>query len=200
MGTRKPRTGRIVRLAIADPPYPPQISERFDLVDGSARLSTRSRARRYYGDHPDAGEWDLPERHRRLMLELLAEFDGWAIATSPDGLAAYGDLPTSARIFAWVVPNRPPSGRRIRACWEAVILFPPEGRRGRIQGRAAVPDVLIAPGPRIGFTGAKPAVWTRWVLDALGYDPDLDELVDLFPGSGSVSTVLAHHQPSIGGM
>lgn len=39
----------------------------------------------------------------------------------------------------------------------------------------------------IGFPGAKPAAWTRWVLDALGYDPETDELVDLFPGSGSIT-------------
>jgi hypothetical protein len=44
---------------------------------------------------------------------------------------------------------------------------------------------------RAGFVGAKPPAWTRWVLDALGYDPERDEVVDLFNGSGAVAGALA---------
>jgi len=35
--------------------------------------------------------------------------------------------------------------------------------------------------------GAKPRAWTRWVLDMLGYDPDVDTVDDLFGGSGAVT-------------
>lgn len=41
------------------------------------------------------------------------------------------------------------------------------------------------------LAGAKPAAWTRWVLDCLDYDPEVDELHDLFPGSGMVAAAAA---------
>lgn len=196
-----------MRLAIADPPYPPSFNERFDLAGGGARLVSRSRARRWYGDgtrpsderaadfHPAAGEWDDPARHRRLLEELVAEFDGWAIATTPDGLDHYRPLPVSARVMAWVKPTAMPTSHRIASRWEAVIVQAPPDRRARQRDDSGtfwqVPDVLIAPAPALGFAGAKPPRWTRWVLDALGYDPDTDELVDMFPGSGSVAAAAA---------
>lgn len=187
-----------MKLAIADPPYPPLFGERFDTADGSPRLTVRSRARRWYGDgtrahsdsppadfHPNAGRWDDLSEHRRLLKRLTDEFDGWAIATTPDGLGAYHPLPVSARVMAWVRPNGMPGGQALMSRWEPVIVFVPEGRRARAGER--VSDVLVAAAPRKGFAGAKPAEWTRWVLAALGYAPGEDELVDLFPGSGSVA-------------
>lgn len=184
-----------MRLAIADPPYPPIFSERFDSASGDPRIVTRSRAVRWYGDpnasataaadyNPDAGRWDDITEHRRLMLDLIDQYDGWAIATTPDGLEAYRPLPIAARVMAWVRPNGMPGGGRLMSRWEPVIVFVPESRRAR---GVKVSDVLIASSPRIGFAGAKPAEWTRWVLDALGYAPGADELVDVFPGSGSVA-------------
>jgi hypothetical protein len=41
------------------------------------------------------------------------------------------------------------------------------------------------------FIGAKPAAWTRWVLDAMTYDPESDEVFDMFHGSGSVTDALS---------
>lgn len=189
-----------MRLAIADPPYPPQFAERRDRPGGKVRVTMRSRARRYYGDgtrpsderpadhHPDAGEWDDPRRHRLLLEQLHDEFDGWAIATCADGLEHYSPLPLPCRVMAWVCPNAPAGNNRLRNTWEPVIVCAPEGRRG---GKGTVPDVLVAAAPRIGFAGAKPHQWTRWVLDALGYDADEDELVDMFPGSGAVASAAA---------
>ncbi|PFG16294.1 hypothetical protein ATK74_0828 [Propionicimonas paludicola] len=189
----------MARLCIADPPYPPAASVRFDRPGG--RVVKRSRARRYYGDgtrprqerpadfHPAAAEWDDPARHAALAQQLATEFDGWAIATTPDGISAYGELP-EVRIMAWIKPNNPPTAHRIRGCWEAVLVCPPRDRRA---GRAGdfVNDVLTAPSPRIGFVGAKPAAWTWWVLDALGYQPDTDDVIDLFPGSGGVQAAVS---------
>lgn len=187
-----------MRFAIADPPYPPHVTMRYDVPGG--RVVTRSRARRYYGDgtrsagekpadfHHAAGEWDDPGRHRELLELLHAEFDGWAIATTPDGIAAYGTLPIDTRLLAWIQPNAQPGGGRIRRSWEAVIAYTPALRRGRGTGWP-IPDTLTASHPTGGFVGAKPAAWTRWVLDVLGFNPDLDTLADLFPGSGAVT----HH-------
>lgn len=188
------------RLAIADPPYPPHVTERYDLADGSARIVTRSRARRYYGDgphgtnrsradfHPAAGEWDDPARHRALLEQLVDEFDGWAIATTLDGLDCYRPLPPGARTMIWRKLTSTRGSGRISNTLEAVIVFTPPARRGRIDGLGQVPDFLQAEPPKIGFPGAKPEKWTRWVLDALAYNPDEDEILDLFPGSGSVSS------------
>lgn len=190
-----------MRLAIADPPYPP-------FVGAGGR---KNRASRWYGEgqrsstdrpadnHPDAAEWDAPRRHRELLEELSGSFDGWAIATSPDGLAAYAPLPEACRIMAWVKPNAQPGAHRLRSTWEPVILFPPEGRRSNRGGAGSLSDVLTASAPRVGFVGAKPTQWTRWVLDALSYDPSTDEVVDYFTGSGLVSRALAQLELTFGG-
>lgn len=186
------------RLAVADPPYPPFVGS------GGAK----ARASRWYGDgqrsrkdrpadvHADASEWDDPARHHRLLVDLLDGYDGFAIATSPDGLAAYGPLPAAVRIMAWVKPNAAPGAHRLRSLWEPVILYPPAGRRSNRNGAGMVPDVLTAPAPRVGFVGAKPPEWTHWVLDALGYEEG-DEVTDLFPGSGLVAQALAHRQLAV---
>lgn len=189
-----------MKLAIADPPYPPMFGERRDRVDGPLRVYSRSRALRWYGEgprsasdvpaadfHSAAGDWDDLNEHRALMADLIEAFDGWAIATTPDGLGAYYPLPVSARVMVWHRPTAMPGGGRIVSKWEAVIVFVPEGRRNRNDGEL-VPDVLTAVAPRGNFVGSKPATWTRWVLAALGYDPSTDTVEDLFPGSGAVST------------
>lgn len=194
-----------MRLAIADPPYPPSVSERHDTASGIPRLTIRSRARRYYGDgpqdqkrqradfHPAAAEWDDPARHRLLLEQLLAEYDGWAIATSLDGLDCYRPLPPGARTMIWRKLTSTRGGGRIANTMEAVIAYPHHTRRGRggtVTGQ--VPDFLqCEPPARSHFPGAKPPRWTRWVLDALGYDQDTDTVDDLFPGSGYVRTEIA---------
>lgn len=183
-----------MKLAIADPPYPPMVSAG----------GRRTRASRWYGDnqrsakdrpadrHPDAGEWDDPARHRALLDDLLGEYDGWAIATTPDGIFAYAPLPVECRIMVWHRSNAAPGAHRLRSLWEAVIVFPPVGRRSNRNGAGCVPDVLTCPLPRDrAFIGAKPQAWVEWVLDALGYDPTADTVDDLFPGSGAVGAVLA---------
>lgn len=192
-----------MRLAIADPPYPPLFRERFDLAGGGSRVTMRSRATRWYGEgprsstdapradvHPEAAKWDDLSAHRELLLHLVENFDGWAIATTPDGLGAYHPLPINAQIMAWHRPTAMPGGGRLIERWEPVIVYIPEERRTRAGARVSNVLTAVAPSARGGrrsFVGAKPAEWTRWVLDALGYDSATDDLVDLFPGSGAVS-------------
>lgn len=176
-----------MRLAIADPPYPPMLK---------AAGGVKNRASRWYGEgqrshtdrpadfHPKAADWDDPDRHRQLLADLIAGYDGWAIATTPDALEIYTPLPVGVRIMAWIKPNAQPGAHRLRSMWEPVILYPPKGRRSNV-GRGQISDVLTANAPRGGFKGQKPEAWTRWVLAALCYEPS-DEVHDLFPGSGAV--------------
>lgn len=188
-------TTESARLAIADPPYPP---------------SRRGRpvGSRWYGDlahtlgpgsyaadhHPDAAEWDDPARHRALLEELLGAYDGWAIATSVDGVDAYLPLPIEVRRMVWVKPNAMPGPARIHNKHELVLVYPPAGRRTSRGGLGCVPDVLIEPKRNDGFAGAKPPAWTRWVLDALSYNPETDTVDDLFRGSGAVAAATAQGQ------
>ncbi len=177
-----------MKLAVADPPYPPFI--------GSG--GRKNRASRWYGtgqrslkdmpadNHPDAHKWDDPSNHRLLLEELMDRFDGWAIATSVDGMSAYGELPIGARVMAWVKPNAIPGAHRLRSNWEPVIVYPPQGRRSNRTSRGSISDVHTASAPR-GFIGEKPESWTHWVLDAFLFDPSLDHVTDVFPGSGAVA-------------
>lgn len=178
-----------MKLAIADPPYPPFI--------GSG--GRKNRASRWYGtgqrsladkaadQHPDAHEWDDPVRHRLLLEELMSVYDGWAIATAPDGIAAYGNLPVGVRLMAWIKPNAQPGSHRLRSNWEPVILYPPSGRRSNRGGMGSIPDVHTAAIRTQGsFQGQKPESYTHWILDAFCYDPEQDTVVDVFPGSGAV--------------
>ncbi len=181
-----------MRLAIADPPYPPLIGSGGRKNRASRWYGTgqRSRKDRPADQHPEADAWDDPARHRLLLEQLVNEYDGWAIATSPDGIAAYGPLPVGTRIMAWVKTNAIPGAHRLRSCWEPVILYPPVGRRSSRTEAGQMPDVLTAAAPRRGFPGAKPPEWTAWVLEAMSWDPRTDQVDDLFPGSGAVSEVI----------
>ncbi|HEY0119360.1 MAG TPA: hypothetical protein VGC04_11315 [Cellulomonas sp.] len=44
-----------MKLAIADPPYPPSFSERYDTACGTPRITRRSRAQRWYGGRAPGG-------------------------------------------------------------------------------------------------------------------------------------------------
>lgn len=172
-----------LRFAIADPPY-------------------LGRAVRWYGggpgnydgkgstdNHPEAAVWDTPERHEQLVAELVRDFDGWAIAMAPDNLVDYmAWVPRDTRVAVWYRRNAAPSASRVRCAWEPVLVFIPPARRGRAWDRAD--DVAEISVPHVGFTGSKPAAWSRWVLTMLGVGP-LDEVVDLFHGSGAVAAEVA---------
>ena len=84
-----------------------------------------------------------------------------------------------------------PSGARVLNTYEPVIVRIPEGRKAS-KGQTIFPrdSVTIA---RInnGFPGAKPAAWTRWILDIMGFDSDTDTVDDLFGGSGAVAKEIA---------
>lgn len=171
-----------MKLAIADPPYLGRGARWYG--DGRGHFDKK----RNSDHHPEAATWDAPETHVALVEHLKADYDGWAIAGSPDSLPCYlPACPPDVRVMVWHRANAIPSGARVASSWEFVIVKIPDSRKGRSAG-VAVSDVLVAVvNSSAGFMGAKPAVWTRWVLAAMGYDPAADELDDLFPGSGAVS-------------
>jgi hypothetical protein len=162
-------SGRALRLAYADPPYP-----------GKAWL---------YRDHSDyAGEVDHAELIRRLLT-----YDGWALSTSADALPAVLALcPVGVRVAAWHRGERPTvSGRPLHA-WEPVIyaggrpvsVDPSRGPARRVDSLVhGVAPLTTLPGRVVG---AKPAVFCRWMFDLLGAAAG-DTFDDLFPGSGAVT-------------
>lgn len=170
-------------MAIADPPYLGRASRWYG-VGGRGSGGGTHRA----DEHPAAAEWDNPARHVELVRSLRSTYGAWAIAAAPDSLPLYlAEIP-DARVLIWYKRNGVPSGARVRGCWEPVLICTP--RRAYGTGRATN-DVLDAPAPSGSFAGSKPAAWTRWVADALGFDPDRDTITDLFAGSGRVAAELA---------
>ena len=182
-----------MRLAIADPPYLGRADRWYGDGRGSGRTRSTEKGRngRRPDRHPAAAEWDAPERHKQLVRDLTAECDGWAVAGAPDTVRVLLEAaPPDARLTIWHRPNAMPGGSRVLTSWEPVIVYVPPERRGRTSG-VTVRDVLSSPVLPQGFLGSKPPAWTSWVLAMLGHDPDTDEVVDLFPGSGAVARVAA---------
>jgi hypothetical protein len=183
-----------VKLAIADPPYLGRAARNYgpraDRTGfGSGSESLHSGSPRTTSVHPDAADWDRLDTHRNLVETLSLNYEGWAIAMAPSNLGAYLAMTVGVRVAVWVRPRSVPTGSRVTPSWEPVIVYIPQGRRRALAGRVMT-DVHTAAPPQT-FVGAKPASWTRWVLDMLGYDPETDTVDDLFPGSGAVSAAIA---------
>jgi hypothetical protein len=187
-----------VRLAIADPPYLGRGArlygpnhKRLYFGTGPKRgQAGRSTQRLYTTTHPDAAQWDDPATHHALIAHLNENFDGWALAAAADSLAALLPACPTVRVAVWVKPSAVPSARLTNA-WEPVLVRIPPGRGARVPSVPGLKDVLTKPSPNAGHVGSKPAAWTRWVLDMLGYDQDADSVVDMFPGSGAVGAEVA---------
>lgn len=178
-----------MKLCIADPPYLGR--SRYYGGRGASGYKSRGRMNVAADSNPGAVEWDDPETHRQMVRTLVREYDGWAIAMARDSLPVYLSEAPAARVCVWHNPAAWPPGNRVHATWEPVLLSIPAARAK--QGSAQyVKDVLTCVPPRkLGFIGAKPPAWTRWVLDMLGYDPETDTVDDLFHGSGAVAAEVA---------
>jgi hypothetical protein len=175
---RPAATGRVLRMAYADPPYP--------------GLSAK-----YYADHPDyAGEVD----HGALLERLTSEYpDGWALSTSASALPMVLRLPAcplDVRVASWHRGERPARSRGPLNGWEPVVF---RGGRPIDRGpRERVVDTLqyvararLTEANRV--TGAKPAKFAWWLFDLLGALPG-DTLDDLFPGSGGIGRAWSIYQ------
>lgn len=181
--------GSSMKLCIADPPY----------LGRAARWYGKDGCGEGYGagkadEHPEAYLWDLSETHIDLVKNLEANYDGYAIALTVHSLSTYlgvinTDSRNGIRVLSWIKPIAVPSGSRIATSWEPVIVKIPKERRGHGKGKSTK-DHLIANPPQNGFIGAKPAAWTEWVLDVMGYQNG-DDVTDLFNGSGAVTRAIA---------
>lgn len=165
MSDSSPHSGRPLRIAYADPPYP-----------GCARL---------YIGHPDyAGEVD----HEQL-LHTLAGYDGWCLHTSSVALplvaAALGEAP-GVRIMAWVKPFAAfKRNVSVAYAWEPVLVKAarkPVVKEGMTYRDWIAESITL----KRGLTGAKPERVCHWLFEVMGCEPE-DDLDDLFPGTGAVT-------------
>lgn len=180
-----------MKLAIADPPYFGRADRWYGNGRGSGRVITSGgRPGRKPDFHPDAARWDRFDSHRLLMVDLAAEFDGWAIAgTAESGPMLLAHAPKGTRMAIWIRSNAMPAGARVINTYETVVYFIPPERRNRVKGMS-VRDALVSAHGNPGFLGAKPPEWTQWVLALMGHDPAADTVDDLFPGSGAVAAAV----------
>jgi len=182
-----------MRLAIADPPYLGRAARWYGdgpMPQSTTKATVPAKKADY---HPDAAAWDQPNTHRELVRMLTLSYDGWAIAMAPDNLRHYLQwVPVDTRVTVWHKSRWMPGRARVINTWEPVLVFIPTKRRAS-DGLTNLPRDVMAGGERgaATFAGAKPAAWTRWVLDMLGYDPDTDTVDDLFGGSGAVAAEIA---------
>lgn len=150
---------------------------------------------RYDHFHPDGRCWDDGETHRLLIERLNREFpDGWALSCKADAgelaqLIQWAELGGKVRVSPWVKPFASfKPGVNPGHCWEGVI-WRTNAKRDRYE--PTVKDFLscnITMGK--GLVGAKPPEFNAWVLQLLGMKPE-DDLVDLFPGTGSMGKAWA---------
>lgn len=178
-----------MKFAYADPPYL-----------GCCRL--------YDHYHPDDRCWDDLSTHMALIERLVREFpDGWALSCTSGSLRSLLPLcPDDSRVGPWVKTfGAFKRGVRPAYMWEPVIFRggrnpsngyshkPPEknGKQTTPKDFAIISagDLLAEPITlKKGLTGAKPEAFCEWVLDLLNVLPG-DEVVDLFPGTGTMGRV-----------
>ena len=160
-----------MKMAYADPPY-----------FGYGKLYDDT-------DEAAAREYDDIEAWERLAV-TLNEYDGWAVSMTSGNLHDLLPLFPNARVAAWVKPFAAfKRNVRIAYTWEPVLFTP--GRDSSRDGASVGRDHLAEPiTMRKGLTGAKPERFCSWILDLLGWKQG-DELVDLFPGTGVMSRVVA---------
>lgn len=155
-----------MKIAYADPPYLGQ-------------------AKKHYGKEASyAGEVD----HGELIASLLP-YDGWALSLSSPSLQFILSLcPPTVRVGAWVKPFASfKPGVNPAYAWEPVI-FVPARKRGR--DKPTTRDWVSANITlKKGLSGAKPELFGLWLYDLLGMEAD-DEFIDLFPGTGAVSSAI----------
>lgn len=164
-----------MKFAYADPPYL-----------GCGKL--------YAAHHPDALDWNDPDRHRALLLQLKADYpDGWALSASSPSLEEMLHLcrevlgPNQVRVSPWVKPFAAfkPNVNPAYA-WEPVIWMGGRTKRSRTEDTVRdwhSENITM----RRGLPGAKPPGFPQFVANLLGADVRQgDTITDLFPGTGAM--------------
>ena len=184
-----------MKLCIADPPYLGTAEMFYGEQNMAAMNIGGNIAQTFKADkHPEAHLWDNPEKHREMVEMLCRDYDGWAIAMVPTSLRHYLQwVPADVIVAVWHDPNVMPTGRHPRRRWEPVLVKRAEGRKRVVDVSMPIGDVLTCSHGSGSFAGQKPPQWTRWVLDMLGYDANIDTVEDLFAGSGAVANEIAQY-------
>ena len=170
-----------MRMAIAHPPQLGRAEARFAAAPnrnaaGAGQLSAQELV----------AEWNDPATHHALVAQLEKEYEGWAIATSPESLAVYLPVcPPEARVLVWHKSNSTWSQSHLASHWEPVIVRIPESRFRHFAG-VPMSDVLTdGVTYKRPFGDSKPDAWTDWVLAALGFQAGEDQVHTLLAGAGS---------------
>lgn len=159
-------------FAYADPPY------------------FRMGKRMYGGLHSEAHIWDDKQEHINLASRLVKEYpDGWAMSCNPADLKwLLPSLPDDVRVAAWTKTFHQIRPTSVQFAWEPVLF---QGGRKLPKRKPMVRDWLQAPrAMRKGVPGSKPQVFNHWILDLLGFDPEQDTVIDLFPGSNGMAMAI----------
>jgi hypothetical protein len=138
--------------------------------------------------------------HKELIEQLIRDYpDGWALSCSSCSLKEIlSYCPDGIRIMAWVKPfcSFKPNVNPAYA-WEPVIVF--GGRKINGKGQNTVRDWVSANITlKRGVHGVKPKEFCFWLFNVLGLTAD-DEFVDLFFGSGAVSSAWNEFKNKVGG-
>lgn len=169
-----------MKFAIADPPY-------------------FGYSQKFYSEHHEAAaDYDDLQAHRDLITKLDS-YDGWALHMTSGNLHDILPLcPKDSRVMAWVKPFASfKKNVTVAYAWEPVIVR--GGRKRPITERTVRDWCAESITLKRGFTGAKPARIVWWILDVL-YAQQEDEIHDLFPGSGAVTSAIeAWREAQVGG-
>ena len=157
-----------MRLVYADPPYLGQCAS-YDHFHNDG------------GGMPwDGNCWDERET-QTMLLDWLADTDGWAFSCNPVDLtwaSGYG------RVGAWTKTWHQIRPTTVQYAWEPVIFKPSRKANDRTP---MVRDWLSCAVTRqTGQRGAKPDIFNDWILDLLVYESE-DDFTDLFPGSNGMA-------------
>ena len=133
--------------------------------------------------YPEKQEVDYTE-----LIHQLEGYDGWALSASSPSIFDLAPLfnGNRPRIGAWVKPfcSFKPNVNPAYA-WEPVF-YKPARARGRMQ--PTVRDWISANITfQKGLVGAKPPEFCGWLFGLLGMNSE-DEFIDLFPGTGVVTS------------
>lgn len=148
-----------MRIAYADPPYIGQ-------------------AKKHYGSE---------EVDHTALITRLATYPGWALSCSSPSLQYLLPMcPASVRVMAWVKPfcifkpNVNPA-----YAWEPIIVHPARrlGRNVPTERDWVSCNITL----KRGLVGAKPEAFCLWLFKVLGANPDEDEFIDMYPGTGAVT-------------
>ena len=165
--------GQAMKFAYADPPY---------FGCGAS----------HYGEHhAEAATWDERQTHLDLIARLCDEYpDGWVLSLNPRDLAWQSPAcPDDARVGAWTKTWHQIRPTTTQFAWEPVIF---RGGRKDPKRSPMIRDWLSCAVTRqTGLRGAKPQQFNQWVLDLMAYQPDEDEMHDLFPGTSGMAATLS---------